>query len=94
MEENKPQNHELKTLPSYFEDILNGNKTFEWRLNDRDYQVGDYLTLIEFDGDSFTGRKLNPLKISYLLTGEIFNLPEYCVMSWLDTPMLTVEDDR
>lgn len=41
--------HELKTIQPYFNDVLNGDKTFEIRKFDRDYKVGDELKLIEFD---------------------------------------------
>lgn len=37
--------HELKTLPPFFEKVVSGEKTFEVRVNDRDYQAGDFLLL-------------------------------------------------
>ncbi len=50
--------HELKTVKSYFEDLLSGKKTFEIRLNDRDFKVGDKLLLVEYDHEDqhYTGR--------------------------------------
>ena len=39
--------HELKCYSEYFWRIQNGQKTFEIRKNDRDYQVGDVLVLTE-----------------------------------------------
>lgn len=41
--------HEIKCHPRYFIRIAEGTKTFEVRLNDRDYQVGDKLIIKEFD---------------------------------------------
>lgn len=41
--------HELKCNTEYFNRILWGQKTFEIRKNDRDFQVGDILILREFD---------------------------------------------
>lgn len=42
--------HELKSLPEFFNPILDGNKTFEIRLNDRGFNVGDRLLLREYVG--------------------------------------------
>lgn len=39
--------HELKCYSEYFSRIQSGQKTFEIRKNDRDYQVGDILILTE-----------------------------------------------
>ena len=48
--------HALKILPRYFEAVRNGDKTFELRKNDRNFQTGDYLALNEWDKDHYTGR--------------------------------------
>jgi len=37
--------HFLKTWAEYFEAVKSGNKTFEVRVNDRDFKVGDILVL-------------------------------------------------
>lgn len=50
--------HSLKVLPKYFEAILIGDKTFEIRKNDRNYQVGDKLILKEWNGEKYTGNIL------------------------------------
>jgi len=41
------QTHFLKTLPVYFDAVQRGDKTFEIRKNDRDFQTGDKLVLLE-----------------------------------------------
>ena len=41
--------HELKTLPKYFKAVVKGDKTFEVRKDDRDFQVGDKLILMKYD---------------------------------------------
>jgi len=49
--------HELKTLPKFFKEVVEGRKPFEVRKDDRDYQVGDLLKLNEFDPEKqkYTG---------------------------------------
>lgn len=44
--------HELKTLPEMYDDIICGVKNFEVRRNDRDFAVGDTLVLYEYDPDA------------------------------------------
>lgn len=52
--------HLLKTWPPYFKAVLEGEKTFEIRKNDRDYGVGDELLLREWDPDTetYSGREV------------------------------------
>ena len=40
--------HNLKSHPEFFREVISGAKTFEIRLNDRDYKVGDVLWLREY----------------------------------------------
>jgi ASC-1-like (ASCH) protein len=51
---------EKKVLPEYFQQILEGKKTFELRLNDFEINEGDILILKEWDSESknYTGREL------------------------------------
>ena len=73
--------HELKTWPVYFQAVLDGKKTFEYRKNDRGFQVGDTLNLREFVdcSDTYTGREVQ-VKVTYFL-GSCPGLPEgYCIM--------------
>lgn len=41
--------HELKTWPSYFRPLWDGEKTFEIRFDDRGFQRGDMVNLREWD---------------------------------------------
>lgn len=60
--------HEIKTHPEPFGAILDGDKTFEHRKNDRDYREGDLITLQEYDPAyaEYTGRKIQA-RIGYVL---------------------------
>ena len=50
--------HELKCWPQFFNPTVLGYKTFEYRLNDRDYKAGDTLHLKEYlpAQTNYTGR--------------------------------------
>lgn len=62
--------HELKSWPEFFSALLDGTKTFDVRLDDRHYQVGDLLHIREFDdrAGKYTGREIRR-KVTYLLHG-------------------------
>ena len=50
--------HNLKTLPKWYKDVVSGAKTFEVRRNDRNFQVGDTLILQEWSPESgYTGNE-------------------------------------
>ncbi len=62
----------LRTWPGYFRAIWRGEKRAELRKNDRNFQVGDKVLLIEFD--PVTMRQPSPardilVKITHLLEG-------------------------
>ncbi len=57
-----------KTWMPYFQEILDGNKTFDARLANFDCKVGDTLILEEYNPKTkkYTGRKIEK-KISFIL---------------------------
>lgn len=73
--------HELKTLPGVFLDTFAGLKTFEIRVNDRGFKVGDILCLREWDftAQKYTGNSLLR-RVTYLLQGRFGLPPDLCVM--------------
>ena len=78
--------HELKILPEYFDAVRSGDKRFELRRNDRDFQKGDILRLKEWDGEKYTGEEIDVL-VRYILFNWTAGLQDgYCIMS-IDTMM-------
>lgn len=73
--------HYLKTWPIFFEEVLNGNKTFEIRKeNDRVFNVGDILVLEEYTVDSgYTGRSVIK-EVTYVLRDLKFVKEGFVVM--------------
>ena len=80
--------HAIKIQPPYFDDVISGKKLFEIRLNDREYQEGDYLALNEWEqtscvGGHYTGRSCLVL-VDYILYGAQLGIgldEDYCIMS-------------
>ena len=75
MEVGKRTNHVLKVWPEFFE-MLHQGKNFEIRKNDRDYQVGDRLTLKEWkpavlSGGEFTGKQVEANVISVVRLNKV-----------------------
>jgi hypothetical protein len=73
--------HRLKTAFDAFQAVLDGRKPFEFRLNDRDFQVGDTLILCELQpsGSDWTGRIVEAL-VTYIAKDRFGIPPGYCVM--------------
>lgn len=65
--------HDLKICPKYFDDVKRNKKRFEIRKDDRNYQVGDLITLREWDNGQYTGREIKNIPIRYILR----DVPEY-----------------
>lgn len=65
--------HELKTWPAFFWPVVHGDKTFELRKNDRDFQVGDVLVLREWDPvtEQYTGASSPGWHVTYVLAAEM-----------------------
>lgn len=75
--------HELKTWPAEYDAVMAGKKTFDVRAKDRDFKVGDYLTLKKYDPEKkeYTG-DVCAREIKYILEGGKFGIQEgYVAMS-------------
>ena len=68
--------HELKTINPFFEDVWNGYKDFEVRKNDRNFQVGDRVKLIEFGELKHNNPRYIFKDIKYILKGGQYGLSE------------------
>ena len=78
------KNHELKCWPGPFKEIAEGRKNFEYRVNDREFEIGDILTLREFDPKTslYTGYQISR-PVNYILKGNtpFGDLGNMCIMS-------------
>ena len=72
--------HELKIAPEYFEKVVSKEKSFEVRYNDRNFQVGDILGLMEYIDGSYTGRSVY-VKVTYILRDFEGLQPNFAVLS-------------
>lgn len=81
--------HDLKTWPEPFQEIIEGRKRHEIRVDDRMFNVGDLLRIREWQpGDAmplhdggYTGREIT-VRVTYKTAGGQWSLPELlCVMS-------------
>jgi len=80
--------HELKTWPDPFQAVIDGDKTYEIRVNDRLFAVGDELVLREWSPvtRSYTGRSATAI-VSHMTDGD-WGLPEgLCVMALAEIRM-------
>ena len=87
--------HYIKTWPDYFKKVESGMKSFELRIDDRDYRVGDRVIMEEYDPNtsSYTGKQLQ-VTITYIL--KKFNGLDhgYCVFNWKNVEWSGTSDDR
>ena len=81
--------HVLKIKEEYYEEVYIGNKTFELRKNDRDYEVGDIIHFTDVYGKEFIdflygedGGKYNIFRITYVLKNvhEYGLDKDYCIL--------------
>lgn len=84
--------HELKCWPEFFQPVWDGRKKFDYRRNDRNYQVADELLLREWDPE-ITGEVVTPLtgvpyqRVKGYTGREVLVRVDY-IMSVADTSVL------
>lgn len=78
--------HNLKTWPEFYHEVLMGRKKFEVRKDDRNFAVNDFLMLSEWDPTQscYTGRSMACV-VTYKLDGGQFGIePGFCVLGIAD----------
>lgn len=76
--------HQLKTIEPYYSAVVSGNKTFEVRKFDRDFQVGDFLMLTHYDIDKDRlGESVYKI-VTYILTDKPYVLDGYVILGMTD----------
>lgn len=84
--------HRLKTWPEAFDATYRGEKTAEFRKNDRDFEVGDLVTLERWDPETEVPRPLHVFpdltlreivkRITHIVYGPDFGIPKgYAMLS-------------
>jgi len=64
--------HTIKLNEQFCDDVMEGLKTFEIRLNDRNYQVGDIIHFkpVTNDGNEYYHKIVNRVyQITYIISG-------------------------
>jgi hypothetical protein len=85
--------HHLKTWPLSFDAIRRAVKSFDIRLNDRGFKVGDILLLEEYDpvAKKLTGKHCRRT-VTYVLEGGEFGLPHgYVCMAIVPPPVTSLK---
>lgn len=91
----KMKTHELKCWPKFFWRLQDGTKLFEYRENDRNFQVGDQLLIHEYDPviRQYCGNQLL-FEITYILQHEM-NIPQgYCILSLKKLSLLDMKPEN
>lgn len=73
--------HQLKIEKKYYEKIILGEKTFEVRKNDRDFQAGDYLGLNEINENHEETGSFVLAKVLDVFSDKKFVKDGYVIMS-------------
>lgn len=75
-----PKTHDVKSVQPHFDDVASGRKTAELRLDDRGYEVGDFIRRHECVSVKLTGKFITH-EITHKLTGAPWLAPGYCMLS-------------
>ena len=83
--------HFIKCASEYYDAVRRGDKTFEARVNDRDYRVGDKVIMREFPyTNSFC---VLCFEISYILDNQDFLRPGVVILGIRDLREIDLRKD-
>lgn len=74
--------HRLKLTNTYFERVRMKQKTSELRFNDRDFQTGDYMDLVEYDPNSGIEGSIINTRITHVLSNYVGLKKGFCIISF------------
>ena len=83
--------HKLRCWPEHFNRVMSGKKPFEIRKNDRFFQAGDHVVLLEFEPEA------RHIKTSGRYTGRQITMVITCVDDFHQMPgvvVLGISDPR
>lgn len=80
----QPKIHQLKTIEPYFSAVKRGDKTFEVRKYDRDFEVGDLLWLTHYNPKTDMLGKVIIKMITYMLTDPAYVKDGYVILGMKD----------
>ena len=72
--------YQIRTGTTVFNDICNGERTFDIQKNDIKYKKGDSLEMMEFSNGKYTGRTARVL-VTYVLENYTGLKEDYCILA-------------
>lgn len=77
--------HDLKVAAMHFPALVDGRKKFEFRVNDRDFRVSDYLLLRELNEFMILTGPWLLFEVEYILDDTWYGMPKgHVIMSLSD----------
>lgn len=88
----KRTHHRLKTWPVFFKESQEGRKLWEHRVNDRNFRVGDLVTLAEYEPElkRYTGQEICGV-ITYIYHLHSVHADKKARLSTYDSVIFTYE---
>lgn len=75
----RPKVHEIEIGASFFAEVVGGIRGFVLCKNDRNYHVGDFLKMMEYDHRKRTGRFV-VVEVTYMLENYTGLIEGFCIM--------------